>query len=57
MKRYYNTCSICKRMFFSDTRHQRACADCRQERKAPAPGEPFTWDDEERQEPTPPEAA
>lgn len=55
MKKYFNTCTICKRMFFSDTRHRSACDDCRKERKAPAE---TSWSDiEERQAPPPPEAA
>ena len=54
MKRYYNTCAICKKMFFSDTRTGRICPACKASR--PAPGEPFPWDEEERQAP-PPEAA
>jgi len=56
MKRYFNTCTICKKLFFSDTRTGRICPACKAASK-PATVEPFPWDDEERQAPTPPEAA
>ncbi|MHC9540422.1 MAG: hypothetical protein AB9903_12970 [Vulcanimicrobiota bacterium] len=55
--KFYNQCVICKRMFFSDTRHRKTCATCKASHKLPATVEPFPWDDEERQAPTPPEAA